>query len=162
MLYILIVAAAIVCALQAITAVRLIGSAIWLAAASAMVSILLYLLGAQEVAVIELSVGAGLVTILFVFAINIVGDEEISTKAMIPGPIAWTIILIPLVVLGFLTFPSLNVPMLAAQDASFSTVLWQDRSPDLFLQLALIFTGVLGILGLLAESKTSKPNKESK
>lgn len=162
MLYILIVAAAIVCALQAITAVRLLGSAIWLAAASAMVSILLYLLGAQEVAVIELSVGAGLVTVLFVFAINITGDEEISTKALIPGPLAWTIIIIPLAALGFLTFPFFNLPILASMDASFSTILWNDRSPDLFLQLVLIFAGVLGILGLLAESKATKAHEVSK
>lgn len=162
MLYILIVAAAIVCALQAITANRLLGSAIWLAATSAMVSILLYLLGAQEVAVIELSVGAGLVTVLFVIAINITGDEEISTKALIPGPIAWVIILMPLVILGFLTLPSFQVPLLEAQDPVFSTVLWQDRSPDLFLQLVLIFTGVLGVLGLLAESKTKLQHEESK
>ena len=162
MLYILIVAAAVVCALQAITAVRLLGSAIWLAVTSAMVSILLYLLGAQQVAVIELSVGAGLVTVLFVFAINITGDEEISTKAMIPGSVAWIIIMLALVVLGFLSLPSLNVPLLAAQDPSFSTVLWQYRSPDLFLQLVLIFAGVLGILGLLAESKTSNAHEEAK
>lgn len=162
MLYILIVAAIVVCALQAITANRLLGSAIWLAVTSALVSILLYLLGAQEVAVIELSVGAGLVTVLFVLAINITGDQEISTKALIPGPIAWVIILIPLVVLGFLTMSSFQVPMLAAQEGSFSAVLWQDRSPDMFLQLALIFTGVLGILGLLSETKSKIQHEESK
>ena len=162
MLYILIVAAIVVCALQAITANRLLGSAIWLAVTSALVSILLYLLGAQEVAVIELSVGAGLVTVLFVLAINITGDQEISTKALIPGPIAWVIILIPLVVLGFLTMSSFQVSMLAAQEGSFSAVLWQDRSPDMFLQLALIFTGVLGILGLLSETKSKIQHEESK
>ncbi len=162
MLYILIVAAIVVCALQAITSHRLLGSAFWLAATSAMVSILLYMLGAQEVAVIELSVGAGLVTVLFVLAINITGDEEISTKALIPGPIAWLIIVIPLVVLGFLTMPAFQVPMLAVQDANFSSVLWQERSPDIFLQLVLIFTGVLGILGLLSENKTGNLHTGSK
>lgn len=162
MLYILIGAAAIVCALQAVTAARLLGSAIWLAVTSAMVSILLYLLGAPEVAVIELSVGAGLVTVLFVFAINITGDEQISTRALIPTPLAWIIILVPLVALGLLTIPALDVPILLTQDASFSVVLTTLRSPDLFLQIALIFAGVLGILGLLAEGKTIKAHEEAK
>ena len=58
-------------ALQAIRAVHLLHSAVWLAATSAMLSILFYLLGAPYVAVIELSVGAGLVTVLFIFAIGI-------------------------------------------------------------------------------------------
>ena len=50
-------------ALQAIRAVPLLHSAVWLAAMSAMLAIVFYLLGATYVAVIELSVGAGLVTV---------------------------------------------------------------------------------------------------
>lgn len=153
MLYILIVVAALVCALQALTAARLLVSAIWLAGASAMVSLLLYMLGAPEVAVIELSVGAGLVTVLFVFAINITGDEGLSAKSMIPSPVAWVLILIPLILLGFLNLPVLDLPMLAPLGEDFTETLWQERSPDLFLQVVLIFAGILGILGLLAERK---------
>lgn len=162
MLYILIVVAALVCALQAITAGRLLISAIWLAAASAMVSLLLYLLGAPELAVIELSVGAGLVTVLFVFAINITGDEELSAKAMIPGPIAWGVILIPLAILAFMNIPGFNLPMQNPPGIDFAHTLWQDRSPDLFLQVVLIFAGVLGILGLLAEKKMSGQEEQPK
>ncbi len=161
MLYILIVAAALICALQAITASRLLISAIWLAAASAMVSILLYMLGAAEVAVIELSVGAGLVTVLFVFAINITGDEEISAKAVIPDPIAWGMTLIPLILLGMLNLPAFDLPLLSTEGSEFAITLWQDRSPDLFLQVVLIFAGILGILGLLAEQKPHSPKERS-
>ena len=161
MLYILIVVAALVCALQALTSARLLVSAIWLAAASAMVSLLLYLLGAPEVAVIELSVGAGLVTVLFVFAINITGDEELSAKAMIPGPVAWALVFIPVILLGFLNLPALNLSMPALVPGNFSETLWQDRSPDLFLQVVLIFAGVLGILGLLAEKKQSSTEEHT-
>jgi uncharacterized MnhB-related membrane protein len=162
MLYILIVVAALVCALQAITASRLLVSAIWLAASSAMVSLLLYMLGAPEVAVIELSVGAGLVTVLFVFAINITGDEDLSAKAMIPSPVAWGVLMIPLIVLGFLNLPVVDLPLLPAIDGEFSEVLWGDRSPDLFLQVILIFSGVLAILGLLAERKLTAAGEHSK
>ena len=68
---------------------RLLVSALWLAGASALVSLVIYLLGAPGVAVIELSVGAGLVTILFVFAINIAGEEPISRHGLIPRPVSW-------------------------------------------------------------------------
>lgn len=161
MLYILIGAAALICALQAITASRLLISAIWLAAASAMVSVLLYMLGAAEVAVIELSVGAGLVTVLFVFAINITGDEEINAKSVIPSPIAWGMTLLPLILLGLISLPLFDIPLLSPESSEFKAILWQDRSPDLFLQIVLIFAGVLGILGLLAEQKNHTSKERS-
>ncbi len=65
----------LICAFMAFRTPRLLISALWLAGCSAILSILLYLMGAYQVAVIELSVGAGLVTVLFVFAISIAGDE---------------------------------------------------------------------------------------
>jgi uncharacterized MnhB-related membrane protein len=73
--YGIIVVGLLVCAVQAVRVQRLLNSALWLAGASALVALLIYMLGAPEVAVIELSVGAGLVTVLFVFAINIAGEE---------------------------------------------------------------------------------------
>ena len=161
MQYILIVAIALVCALQAITSARLLISAIWLAITSAMVALLLYLLGAPEVAVIELSVGAGLVTVLFVFAINITGDEDLSKKTMIPGPVAWGIVLLATLLLGFVNFSQLNQSLPLIQEQSFQFVLWQERAADTFLQVLLIFTGILGILGILAEKRLSSHKEKT-
>ncbi|MDO9122475.1 MAG: NADH-quinone oxidoreductase subunit J, partial [Anaerolineaceae bacterium] len=75
MWYVLISVGILACAILAISAKRLLISAIWLAVTSALVALMLFLLGAPQIAVIELSVGAGLVTVLFVFAINISGEE---------------------------------------------------------------------------------------
>ena len=50
-------------------------AALWLAVLSAITALLLYRLGAPEVAVIELSVGAGLITVLLAFAISMAEDE---------------------------------------------------------------------------------------
>ncbi|HEY6074696.1 MAG TPA: hypothetical protein VIV15_15250, partial [Anaerolineales bacterium] len=61
MLYLLLIVLLLAFAVQALRAKALITSALWLAAVSAMTSILLFLYGAHSVAVIELSVGAGLV-----------------------------------------------------------------------------------------------------
>ena len=82
------VVAVVVCAFMAMRAKRLLSSALWLAGCSAFVSILFYLMGAAELAVIELSVGAGLVTVLFVLAITVAGEDSGELKAMIRKPIA--------------------------------------------------------------------------
>ena len=65
---------------------RLLISALWLAGTSALAALMMYRLGAPEVAVIELSVGAGLVTVLFVFAINIAGEDTPSVRSLVPAP----------------------------------------------------------------------------
>jgi uncharacterized MnhB-related membrane protein len=92
MVYILIVIGLLGCAIQAVRASRLLISALWLAGASALTALLMYLLGAPEVAVIELSVGAGLVTVLFVFAINIAGEERLDIMPVMPRPLAWLLV----------------------------------------------------------------------
>jgi uncharacterized MnhB-related membrane protein len=153
MISILIVAAILVCAIEALVSERLLICSLWLAGCSALVALLIYMMGAPEVAVIELSVGAGLVTVLFVFAINIAGDDPMSTKAVIPTPIAVSMIAIAVLALGFFSLPNLNVPFLSQIAKSFFTVVWVDRSLDLLMQLIFVFAGVLGILGLMTEGK---------
>ena len=76
MWYVLVAAGILICAILAISSKRLLISAIWLAVTSALVALMIYLLGAPQVAVIELSVGAGLVTVLFVFARNFMGKGD--------------------------------------------------------------------------------------
>lgn len=145
------VAAILVCAVQAIRARRLLVSAMWLAGASAATALLMYVLGAPEVAVIELSVGAGLVTVLFVFAINIAGDEPIPARPRIPRPLAWIVTLGVLALLAWLTLPrtAVTLPLIGAD--RFATALWDHRAVDVMLQVALIFAGVLAVIGLLSE-----------
>ena len=154
-LEILIVAVTLVCAFQALRARRLLVSALWLAGSSALVALLIYMLGAPEVAVVELSVGAGLVTILFVFAINIAGEESIPLHNLIPRPLAWGLVIVSVVLLGWFILPHL-LPTTATPAATlFSQVAWDQRGLDMLLQVALIFTGVLGVVGLLVDRKTT-------
>ena len=54
------------------------------------------------VAVIELSVGSGLVTVLFVFAINIAGEEAISKDTPFPRLGAWVLVVVSLGLLAWL------------------------------------------------------------
>lgn len=147
--YILIAFGALVCAVQAIRAVRLLTSALWLAGTSALVSLAIYLLGAPEVAAIELSVGAGLVTVLFVFAINLTGKEAIDERSLIPKPLAWGLIALSIGSLVFLMLPGIVAQFPQKPEPDLVDVLWGTRRLDLFLQIAMIFSGVLGVLGLL-------------
>jgi NADH:ubiquinone oxidoreductase subunit 6 (subunit J) len=141
---------AIVCAIQAIRTTRLLPSALWLAGTSALVSLMMYLMGAYQVAVIELSVGAGLVTVLFVFAINIASEDQSPQTPLLPTWLGVALALVVFGLLAWLTLPltGLSLPVSAE---TFTTVFWQARGMDVLVQIALIFAAVLGVLGLLSE-----------
>jgi len=137
-------------AILAIRTKRLLISAIWLAVASALTAVMIYLLGAPQIAVIELSVGAGLVTVLFVFAINIAGDEPVEIKSLIPAPLAWGLLLLAVGLAIFLMLPRLGILPVSTVDVTQGAILWDARYLDILLQIAIFFSGVLGVLGLLS------------
>ena len=147
----LVLCSMLVCALMAIGARRLLIAALWLAGCSAFLALAIALMGAPEVGVVELSVGAGLVTVIFVFAINIAGEETAVTKSLVPRPLAWVLMGLFLFLLLWLTVPRLVVPSFAPDTLPFMSAIWEERRLDTVLQVALIFSGVLGSLGLLAE-----------
>ncbi len=147
---IVLVAAALYCGFQVMRAGRLLDVTIWLALTSALVAALLYLLGAPEVAVIELSVGAGLVTVLFVYAFSIVGEATFDQETRLPRPLIWGLILAISLLLGGFVLPL--APQPAAESGSFAQTLWQQRGLDVIAQVILIFSGVMGLLGLLSDT----------
>lgn len=142
----------LVCAALAVRARRLLTSALWLAGVSAVLALFLYRIGATYVGVIELSVGAGLVTVLMVFAINITGEEALDGKPVVPRPLAWALGLAPVLAIAALIFP-LAASSASPVPGSFVIVMWHERGLDVVVQVVLIFAGVLGLLGLLAESE---------
>jgi len=153
MLHVLIAAATLFCAIQAVRAARLLASALWLAGASALVALEMYLLGAPEIAVIELSVGAGLVTVLFVFAINLTGEENLDTRRMFPRPLAGLLLGLSGGLLLYFILPGLIQSTSTSLSAPFIEIFWQHRQFDTLLQILMILAGVLGVLGLLSDEK---------
>jgi NADH:ubiquinone oxidoreductase subunit 6 (subunit J) len=151
--YLLLVIGSITCAVLAIRASRLLSSALWLAGTSVFTALILYLMGAREIAVIELSVGAGLVTVLFVFAITIAGEDAMHARSVVPKPLAWFSIALAIILIGLLILPS-SQSQSTSTETSFVTTFWQDRTFDVVAQIALIFAGVLGILGLLPQQNS--------
>jgi uncharacterized MnhB-related membrane protein len=148
----LLVGMMLIFAVQAIRTPHLLTAALWLAGISALLAIFFYRLGATQVAVIELSVGAGLVTVLFVFAISMAGEEFTPIWANVPRSLAISLALIIVVLLGTLSLP-LDVPATETAEAPLTQVFWEERGLDVLVQVILIFSGVLGLLGLLAEVK---------
>jgi uncharacterized MnhB-related membrane protein len=158
MIDLILIIAVIYCAFQVMNSAKLLNVTIWLAFTSALVAILIYKLGAPHVAVIELSVGAGLVTVLFVFAFSIVGEATFDEQTLIPRPLVWLLILAVAFVIGWYVFPLpeaqsylINIP--------FGRMLWDHRGLDVIAQMVLIFSGVMGLIGLLSESRPAKAGK---
>jgi uncharacterized MnhB-related membrane protein len=150
---------ALVCAVFAIRSKPL-TAALWLAGLSAIIAILLYLHGATEVAVIELSVGAGLITVLLAFAVSMAEDETMPAS-LIPHPLAWFLVILAGGLLLWLILP--QVPFIserAAADAPFVVEVWENRLLDLIVQITIILAGVMGILSLLGETTITEPSEQ--
>jgi hypothetical protein len=125
-----------------------------MAGASTLTSILLYALGAQQAAIIELSVGAGLVFILFVFAISLAGETGPTGGLGIPRSVALCGVGLVVLLLGELAWP--HIPGVAPGMAvPLSISLWAGRQLDILVQIVLIFAGALTIMGLLAQDKAA-------
>lgn len=159
------------CAYMAIRATRLLISALWLAGCSALVALTLAVLGAAQAAVIELSVGAGLVTVLFVFAIGISGADTFNRLSLVPRPLAALLTILSLLLLVTFSLPvfgvQLSAPLLSTDSPYFTAVMWQQRGLDVLVQVVLIFSGVLGALGLIgdtveAQRKVDEPELQGK
>lgn len=155
MWYFLILLGILVCAFQAVLSKRLLVTALWLAGVSALVALMMYLMGAYQIAVIELSVGAGLVTVLFIFAINIAGEEPIPFISIIPKPLAWIAVLAMIGLIAWQVLPDeiLKNSIQNVPDSGFQFTVWFGRQIDLYLQIFIIFAGVLSMLGLISEEK---------
>jgi uncharacterized MnhB-related membrane protein len=160
LLYGILVVGAIACAVVALRVNRLLTAALWLAVSSALLAALFYILGAPEIGVVELSVGAGLVTVLLVFAISVAGNEPQDMRQLLPRPVSWGLVLLALALLAWKMLPAIGIAKTAAQTVSFTEMLWQQRGLDVLAQIVLIFAGVLGFLGVLSpEPKDQKPSQ---
>ena len=146
---------AIFFAYRAIVSKRILPAAIYLACISALVSCVLYMLGAAQVAVMELSVGAGLVTVLLVYAVSVVGDDTMDPPSVVPKPLAFGVVALIAVFLGWMVYPALPA-YFEHGSLTLAVSLWQSRVLDVWIQIALIFSGVMGVLGLLSEKKPGR------
>lgn len=135
----------------AILAKDLLKSAIALAVASLLLGIIFFQMGAPYAGVFEISVVAGLITVLFMLTIALTkqgGDVRESKVVKIAFPVFFVIFaaIDVFVMKGVLA----RIPAIAAtpEAGTFGEVLWKERSFDLVGQLAVILAGVFAVLAL--------------
>ena len=133
----------------------LLRSAISLAAASLVLGIIFFRMDAPYAGVFEISVVAGLITVLFMLTIALTkGGEAAESKA---SSIAFPAFFIVFIVIDVLVMRKLlqKIPALAgpAETGTFGQFLWNTRTLDLVGQVAVIFAGVFAVLALFRKGK---------
>jgi len=153
---ILLLAGLVISALVTVMIRDLLKAAVSLAALSAVLTMILFILKAPLAAVFELSVCAGLITVVFISTISMTKlrtkeqvaqhkEERRKRFRMLP------VIVIALICTGLaLMLPHLGemipttVPHVTT--AAEATVFWNQRQADLLSQIVIVLAGVLGIL----------------
>ncbi len=136
--------------IMAVLSRDLLKSAISLAVASIFLALAFFGMNAVYAGVFELSVVAGLITVLFITAIALTrSDSEVaeSKRHLIVFPLFF----LALAVLDILVMRKLlgQIPAIqSAESGTFSQVLWNQRTFDLVGQVGAIFAGVLAVLAL--------------
>ena len=148
---ILLLCGLVLASILAILAKDLIKSAIGLAFASLFLGIIFFRLGAPYAGVFEISVVAGLITVLFMLTIALTkggSDVREAKAATLVFPVFFILVaLIDIFVMKGL-LPKLLLLQTGAESGSFGDVLWKQRTFDLVGQLAVILAGVFAVLAL--------------
>ncbi|NPV81983.1 MAG: DUF4040 domain-containing protein [Candidatus Aminicenantes bacterium] len=137
----------------------LIKAALSLAVASLLLGIIFFRLAAPYAAVFEISVVAGLITVLFILTIALTkkGDEVTEARLV---KLAFPVFLILFLVIDGLVMKSLlqKIPALPAgpEAGTFGEVLWKQRTFDLVAQVGVILAGVLAVLALFRKKEEDK------
>jgi NADH-quinone oxidoreductase subunit J len=134
-------------------------SALALAVASVVLAVVLFLRGAHVAAVFELSVCAGLITVLFVSTVSLTKDSDQRDESPLPRtfivPMAAVLLGVAWVGARFIVT---RLPAAAAPaPGSFAEAFWGLRATDLVGQVALILTGVFGMLATLRAKDGGRP-----
>jgi NADH-quinone oxidoreductase subunit J len=132
--------------------------AISLALASAVLATVLFHFGANIAAVFELSVCAGLITVLFVSTVSLTKDSDQAQESRL------RVYLVPFVLLLIIGINLLLVKWLGtaitpavvapAAPAQFQDIFWGQRTIDVLGQVSLVLAGVFGILAIFRISSS--------
>jgi len=144
----------------------LLKASVAMAVLSAVLAIIMFALNADLAAALELSVCAGLITVIFISAISMTRmrtEEENKARikdrrrrfAFLP-----VILIVALCAALFIFWPELNhfiiEPGIAGDTASEFETLWEKRLVDLLGQVIIVLAGVFGILIFFKEDKEKK------
>lgn len=148
-----------VCALLTVVAKDLLKSAISLAAASAVLSIIMFIFKSYMAAVFELSVCAGLITTIFISTISLSKPktEEERAKYSRKRNKKFALLPIMLAAAGIVMFAlrsHINIDCavsLKGAEQPVQEILWNTRKTDVLGQIIIILAGVFGVTILFRE-----------
>lgn len=139
-------------------------AAIGLAATSVVLTLVLFHMGAPLAAVFELSVCAGLITVVFVSTISMtrppteaeaVKEKKILARRFHPAFVVSLLAGVTLWASGYV----LEVAAPAGPLASVRDVLWNVRRLDLLGQILVMFVGVFGVVILFKERRGEREGR---
>jgi len=136
--------------------------AVSLAAISAILALVLFRYGANIAGVFELSVCAGLITVLFISTVSLTRNSDRAVENRFPTCFVPLFVLIFTGVAYFIiqwlahALPATVVPQ---PSGTFQRVFWEIRSADIYGQVSLILAGVFGILALFRLTAKEKKHE---
>ena len=158
----LLLAALVLAVFSAVVIRTLLAATVLLALSSVLVAIILFVSGMKLAAVIELSVGVGLVTAILASAIAMLksSEDESQDAAEKKGkgrakrlvrylPLPIIMLLVAALILNFVPGMDINSAQSLSSDASVQTILWNNRALDIIGLTLLILAGVLGVAELI-------------
>ncbi len=159
MVYYLLVIGIVVLAALAVRFYDLLAAAVALSLASVLLALFFYHMGAPMAAVFELSVGAGLVTVLFITAISLVSKAR-ETKSEKRGGLARLTTFLNFCVVGSVFAYAAWVVLgnhpetrPAAEIGEMGAILWGPRALDVLGQAVILFGSILGIILLFRKER---------
>lgn len=155
LVYILIYFVIMVGVIGAVMSRKLLNSAIMLAVASIGISLLLFGYSAPWAGVFELSVCAGLITVLFISAVSLVKEKEELTREKQVKYYIFPLILSIFVVLSSILVPSyferisnyisIKNEVYDVYEKKIGDIIWSLRGVDIIAQIILITAGIFAI-----------------
>ena len=144
----------------------LLKASIAMAVLSAVLAIIMFALGANLAATLELSVCAGLITVIFISAISMTKtrtEEENKARAkdrrkrFVFLPVILIVALCVILFIFWTEFRSfITEPAVISEHLLGSETLWEKRLVDLLGQVVIVLAGVFGILIFFKEEQDKK------
>ena len=129
----------------------LLKAAISLAVSSIFLAILFFHMKAYYIGVFEVSVVAGLITVLFISTIAMTKGDGKGSERKVPA-IVFPIFFIAFILIDIMVMKTLigKLPVLSGkpEQGDFGQILWSQRTFDLVGQIGVIFAGVFAVLAL--------------
>lgn len=130
----------------------LLKAAIALAVASIFLALIFFRMSSPFAGVFELSVVAGLITVLFITTITLTRFQQGGVTERRAVAIVFPIFFVLFIIIDIVVMRKLlgSLPAVAApaETGSFGQVLWNKRTFDLVGQIGVIFAGVFAVLAL--------------